>query len=160
MPEGVLLDTSFFLRFLNEKDPLFTNAEKYYQFFLEKKIKMFLSTISIAEFVVGGSVDQLPLKNLIVLPFNVTHAVKAGTFARVLFDMRKDKSLVVDERSIIINDAKLFAQAHCETGIKYFVTADTRSISLYNGIKSKNNLDFMFVDMRENYSDIFGLLDL
>jgi len=30
MPEGALLDTSFFLRFLNEKDDLFENADKYY----------------------------------------------------------------------------------------------------------------------------------
>lgn len=67
MPEGVLLDTSFFLRFLNEKDELFENADKYYRYFLQKGIKLFISTISIAEYCVGGTVEELPLKNLIVL---------------------------------------------------------------------------------------------
>ncbi len=62
MPEGVLLDTSFFLRFLNEEDPLFKNADKYYQYFLEKEFNLFISTISIAEYCVGGTIDQLPLK--------------------------------------------------------------------------------------------------
>lgn len=36
MTEGVLLDTSFFLRFLNENDPLFDNADKHYQFYYKK----------------------------------------------------------------------------------------------------------------------------
>ena len=65
MPEGALLDTSFFIRFLNEKDELFENADKYYQYFLKKEIRLFISTISIAEYCVGGSIDQLPLRNLI-----------------------------------------------------------------------------------------------
>jgi len=112
MHEGALLDTSFFLRFLNEKDELFENADRYYQYFLQKDIKLFISTISIAEFCVIGKIDQLPLKNIIVLTFNIQHAEKSGEFARILYEARKDYKLVVNERPIIINDAKLFAQAH------------------------------------------------
>lgn len=160
MPEGVLLDTSFFIRFLNEKDKLFTNADKYYRFFLDKKITMFISTISIAEFTVGAGMEQLPLKNLIVLPFNITHAVNAGKFAKILYEMRKESSFRVDERTLIINDAKLFAQAHCEIIIKHFITSDQRSLKLYNHIKSETNLDFAIADLHENFSDNFGLLDL
>src|SRR3989304_5594250 len=74
MPEGALLDKSFFLRFLNEKDPLFEKADNYYKYFLEKEFSLYISTISIAEYCVGGTVDQLPLKNLLVLPFNINHA--------------------------------------------------------------------------------------
>jgi predicted nucleic acid-binding protein len=160
MPEGALLDTSFFLRFLNEKDDLFKNADKYYQYFLQKEIKLFISTISIAEYCVGGTVDQLPLKNLIVLPFNIKHAEKAGEFGRILYEVRKDKKLEVDERPIIINDAKLFAQAHIDERINYYITADKRSINMYNSIKSKTNLDFTFIDIRDNHSEAFGVLDL
>lgn len=90
MPEGALLDTSFFLRFLNEKDPLFNNADKYYKYFLQKEIRLFISTISIAEYCVGGSVDQLPLKNLIVLAFNIEHAEKAGEYAQILYEARRN----------------------------------------------------------------------
>lgn len=160
MPEGVLLDTSFFLRFLNEEDDLFESADKYYRYFLEKEIKLFISTISIAEYCVGGTLDQLPFKNLIVLPFNIKHAEKAGEFGKILYEARKDKKLEVDERPIILNDAKLFAQAHTEERINYFITSDKRSSNLFNTINSKINLNFTFVDIREDHSEIFGVLDL
>ena len=121
MHDGALLDTSFFLRFLNEKDDLFKNADKYYKYFLSKEIILFISTISIAEYCVGGTLDQLPFKNLIVLPFNIKHAEKAGEFGKILYEARKDKKLEVDERPIILNDAKLFAQAHTDERTNYYV---------------------------------------
>lgn len=160
MPEGALLDTSFFLRFLNEKDPLFKNADSYYKYFLQKEIRLFISTISIAEYCVGGSVDQLPLKNLIVLPFNIEHAEKAGEFGQILYEARKDKKLIVDERPIILNDAKLFSQAHIDARINFYITSDTRSLSIYNTIRSMTSLDFKLIDIKENYTESFGVLDL
>lgn len=160
MPEGALLDTSFFLRFLNENDELFQNADNYYRYILKKGIKLFISTISIAEYCVGGNIDQLPLKNLIVLPFNIQHAEKAGKFARILYEARKEKKLEVTERPIIINDAKLFAQAHTDERINYYLTADSRSSNFYKKIGSIIKLNFNFIDIRTNYSETFGELDL
>lgn len=160
MPEGALLDTSFFLRFLNENDELFQNADNYYRYILKKGIKLFISTISIAEYCVGGNIDQLPLKNLIVLPFNIQHAEKAGKFARILYEARKEKKLEVTERPIIINDAKLFAQAHTDERINYYLTADSRSSNFYKKIESIIKLNFNFIDIRTNYSETFGELDL
>ena len=89
MFRGVLLDTSFFLRFLNDSDPLFKNADDYFRYFLKNDFSLFVSTISVAEFCVGGTADQLPLKNLKILPFNFDHARRTGQFARILFDTRK-----------------------------------------------------------------------
>lgn len=160
MPDGALLDTSFFLRFLNENDELFNNANNYYKYFLQKGIKLFISTISIAEYCVGGKIDELPLKNLIVLPFNIKHAEKAGEFGRILYEARKDKKLELNERPIIINDAKLFAQAHTDERIKYYVTADSRSLNIYNTIRDKIKLDFGFIDLRNSHSEHFGILEL
>ena len=37
MHNAVLLDTSFFLRFLNDKDPLFYHAEGFFRYFLENE---------------------------------------------------------------------------------------------------------------------------
>jgi hypothetical protein len=76
--KAVLLDTSFFLRFLNDTDPLFKNADGYFRYFLEKEITMMISTISIAEYCVGGDVHELPLKNLQLIPFNLDHAKRTG----------------------------------------------------------------------------------
>ena len=57
MHKAVLLDTSFFLRFLNDDSPLFKNADGYYRYFLQNDIKMNISTISIAEYCVGGNIE-------------------------------------------------------------------------------------------------------
>lgn len=161
MPDdSVLLDTSFFLRFLNEEDPLFEKADKYYQYFLQKEFRLLISTISIAEFCVGGSIDQLPLKNLLVLPFNIDHAKKAGELGRILYDVRKSGELVISERPIIINDAKLFAQAEIESNIQFFVTSDSRSQSLYKIIKNKTSINFSFIDIKTDHREAFGILNL
>ncbi|MCW3109727.1 MAG: hypothetical protein JWQ09_4233 [Segetibacter sp.] len=60
--KAVLLDTNFYLRFLNDTDPLFNNADGYFRHFLQREIAMVISTISIAEYCVGGNVHELPLK--------------------------------------------------------------------------------------------------
>ena len=67
----VLLDTSFFCRLLSINDPLHENAKGYYRYFLENGIDMMVSTISIAEYCVLGEVDDLPLRNLKIVPFNL-----------------------------------------------------------------------------------------
>lgn len=85
----VLLDTSFFLRFLNDEDPLYTNAKDYYDYFISNQIYLGISSISIAEYCVKGSIEELPMRNLQVYPFNISHAVGAGRFASILFEERK-----------------------------------------------------------------------
>ncbi len=109
MPKSVLLDTSFFLWFLNDEDPLFKNADQYFKYFIDNEINMMISTISIAEYCVGGDIHELPLRNLQIVPFNLEHAKRTGEFARIIFK-NKDK-LKLKERNIIPNDTKLFAQA-------------------------------------------------
>ncbi len=79
---SVLLDTSFFIRLLNHEDPLHDNARGYYKYFLENDIKIKISTISIAEYCVRGDITDLPLKNLIILPFNYDHGQRAGVFRK------------------------------------------------------------------------------
>lgn len=44
----VLLDTSFFIRLLNEEDPLHENALGYFRYFLEHDFVIKISTIAIA----------------------------------------------------------------------------------------------------------------
>lgn len=63
MPNAVLLDTSFFCRFLNEDDKLFKNADGYFRYFIQNEIIMMISTISVAEYCVVGDIQELPLRN-------------------------------------------------------------------------------------------------
>jgi hypothetical protein len=83
---------------------------KYYKCFLEQEFNFFISTRSKAEFCVLGIVDQLPLKNLIVLTFNINHAKRTGELAAFIYKARKESEFNLYPRSTIIIDAKLFAQ--------------------------------------------------
>ena len=158
MHKSVLLDTSFFLRFLNDNDSLFDNADKYFRYFIQNDISMIISTISIAEYCVGGDVHELPLKNLQILPFNLDHSKRTGEFAKIVFQ-NKGK-LKLNERNIIPNDTKLFAQADTEKYIEFYLSSDTESIKIYNLLKDYTNPKFQFINLNTPYNETFGILDL
>jgi len=156
--KAVLLDTSFFLRFLNDNDPLFKNADGYFRYFLKKEIAMMVSTISIAEYCVGGDVHELPLRNLQIVPFNLDHSKRTGEFAKIVFQ-NKGK-LKLNERNIIPNDTKLFAQADCEKSVEFYISSDAESLKIYNLLKQETNPKFQFIDLNIPYHQTFGILDL
>lgn len=155
---SVLLDTSFLIRFLNDSDKLFKNAEGYYKYFLKEKISMKCSTISVAEYCVRGSIDELPLKDVQLLPFNLPHSIKAGEFSRILFENKEKLNPSV--RAIIPNDAKLFAQADVEETIDAFVTSDEECIKMYNLLKKEGEAKFQLYNLRTKCNEAFGFLDL
>jgi hypothetical protein len=154
--KAVLLDTSFFLRFLNDEDPLFNNADGYFRYFLQQNIAMTISTISIAEYCVGGDVHELPLKNLQILPFNLDHGKRTGEFARIVFKNRN--KLQLSERNIMPNDTKLFAQADTEPAIEYYLSSDFESRKIYQLLKTETNPRFQFINLDRPYNDFFGVL--
>ena len=156
--KAVLLDTSFFLRFLNDNDPLFKNADGYFRYFLQKEITMMISTISIAEYCIGGDVHELPLRNLQIVPFNLDHSKRTGEFAKIVFQ-NKGK-LKLKERNIIPNDTKLFAQADCEKAVEFYLSSDTESNKIYNLLTQETAPKFQFIDLNTPHYETFGLLDL
>lgn len=157
MPSGVLLDTSFFLRFLNDRDPLFNNADGYFRFFAHKEIPMFLSTLSVAEYCVRGSIDDLPLRNVQIIPFNLNHAQRAGEFARTIFEQKG--ALKLPNRTIIPNDTNLFAQADVEPRIDLYLTSDTNSETIFRALTPQRPR-FQFANLHTSHADQFGLLAL
>lgn len=157
---AVLLDTSFFLRFLNDSDPLFNNADGYFRYCLQNEIDMLISTVSIAEYCIGGDIHELPLKNLQIVPFNLNHAQRTGEFAKVAFQSRNAGTLQVNDRKIIPNDTKLFAQADCEKTVECYLSSDSESHKVYNIIKEKTNPKFHFIDLNTPYHQSFEILDL
>jgi len=155
---AVLLDTSFFLRFLNDSDPLYSNADGYFRYFIHNEISMMISTISVAEYCVGGDIHELPLRNLQIIPFNIDHAKRAGEYAKIIFQ-NKGK-LKLKERNIIPNDTKLFAQADCEKTIEFYLSSDTESVKIYKLLQQESNPKFQFIDLNTPFNQAFGLLDL
>lgn len=158
--KAVLLDTSFFIRLLDRNDPLHINAKGYFKYLAESDFELMISTISIAEYCVGGDIQELPLKNLQIVPFNLNHAQRTSEFARIAYQERANKSLEVNNRRIIPNDTKLFAQADCENAVNYYLSSDTESFKVYRTIKDKANLRFEFIDLNIPHHEFFRILDL
>jgi hypothetical protein len=158
MHKAVLLDTSFFLRFLNDDSPLFANADGYFRYFLQNEIKMYVSTISIAEYCVGGDIHELPLKNLQIVPFNLDHSKKTGDFAKLVFQ-HKNK-LQLRERNLIPNDTKLFATADIEKSVEFYLSSDLESYKIYKLLKEHSNPKFQFIDLNIPFGETFGVLNL
>ena len=155
--KSVLLDTSFFLRFLNDESPLYKNADNYFRYFIQHEITMMISTISIAEYCVGGDIHELPLRNLQIVPFNLDHSKRTGEFAKIVFQ-NKGK-LKLNERNIIPNDTKLFAQADCEKSVEFYLSSDTESFKIYTLLQKHTNPKFQFIDLNTPYNETFGILD-
>jgi hypothetical protein len=143
---------------LNDRDPLYDNADGYFRFFLKHEITMMVSTISIAEYCVGGAIDELPLRNLQVLPFNVDHGKRTGEFAKIVF-LNKGP-LKLKERHIIPNDTKLFAQADVEKTVQFYLSSDSESLKIYQLLKQHLSPKFEFIDLNIPHHEVFGLLDL
>lgn len=150
----------FFLRFLDDSSLLFRNADGYFRYFLQHEIDMLISTISIAEYCIGGDIHELPLKNLQIVPFNLNHAQRTGEFAKIAFQAKNAGSLQVNERKIIPNDTKLFAQADCEKSVEFYLSSDTESQKVYNILKNKATPKFQFIHLNTPYNETFGVLDL
>ena len=157
---SVLLDTSFFLRLLDDTDPLHYNAIGYFKYYLQNEYDLFISTISIAEYCVKGTIDELPLKDLRVIPFNIDHAKRCGEFANKIFSARTAGSIEILDRKLIPNDTKLFAQADLNIEIEAFVTSDTKSQKTINILQKDCHAKFKLVDINTPYNETYGILDL
>lgn len=156
----VLLDTSFFIRLLNEEDPLHENALGYFRYFLEHDFVIKISTIAIAEYCVRGDVSELPLKNMLIVPFNFDHAQRAGKMIAEVYAEKKKRSATITPRTVVPNDTKMFAQADVEPDINFYGIADVECKKVYKMIESaEGKLSFDFIDITIPYTTFFGLLD-
>ncbi len=119
---------------------------------------MIISTISIAEYCVGGDVHELPLRNLQIVPFNLDHFKRTGEFAKIVF--RNKGKLKWKERNIIPNDTKLFAQVAYNKTIEFYLSSGTGSFKIFNLLKQETAPKFQFIDLHTPFNETFGLLDL
>lgn len=159
MKHSVLLDTSFFIRLLNDEDPLHSNAVGYFKYFLENEIALKVSTISIAEYCVLGRLEDLPLKNVQIVPFNLKDAEKTGEFAKIIFSQNKINVEQLSPRAIIPNDSKLFAQSDLDKTISHFVTSDVRSKNTLALIKKGTDPNFDIISIDIPFTETFGVFD-
>lgn len=155
----VLLDTNFLIQFVNDGDLRHEEIHTYFRSFLDGGNRLKLSTICVAEYCVRGQLDELPLRNLEVLPFNIHHSQIAGNISNWL-KQNKDVSDLYDSHSIK-DDTKILAQIQVEKDITAFATSDKPLIKRITRLKNAGLLrDFEVFDTNESYSSTFGVLPL
>lgn len=121
---SVLLDTSFLITLADPARHHHGTAIWYFRELVHRQIPIYLSTIAISEFQVKQSVNDLPLRNMIVLPFNIDHAMSCGV---LVGRFPKDAG---DDRVRVKDDLKLIAQTECE-GITHLLSEDQNSLVKY-----------------------------
>ena len=119
-----LVDTSFLIWLADPGRPNHEAAKSYLREALHRGVPLYLSAIVASEFQVGQPVTDLPLRNFVILPFNIDHAMTAGLL------MRSFERDAADRRDVVKEDIKLIAQAICES-ITHILTEDRRTLAKY-----------------------------
>src|SRR5690606_8163828 len=124
--KNILLDNSFVTRLLKSNDEFHEVVVEYYQYFLENNIIMYLSTIVVSEYSVADDPDNLlALNSFQLLEFDYEDAKIAGEFFSFLKDDNDLRNN--EERKVIINDLKLFAQIK-NREIDAFISKDRKAL--------------------------------
>jgi predicted nucleic acid-binding protein len=128
----VLLDTGFLIALTNSADADHQVAAEYYKLLVNQDVEIYLSTIAASEFAVKQPIEDLPLEDWIVLPFNLAHSVKAGKFKSAVFGVRESG----DRRDVVVNDISILAQtAHEQIPIIFSRDENT----MYRWCRKLNN---------------------
>lgn len=121
---SILVDTSFLITLADPARRHHEVAKTYLRESLKANVPLYLSAIVASEFQVKQAVNDLPLRNFIILPFNIDHAMTAGLLMR---SVNRDPG---DERNSVKDDVKLIAQAVCES-ITHVLTEDEKTLAKY-----------------------------
>lgn len=122
MPSGVLLDTSFLISFADPTRKHHAVAVQYFRHFASIGVPMFLSTIAAAEFHQKQPVTDLPLEAMIVLPFNLSDAMRSAEL-----DWEHYKGTAGVTRAALKDDFKLLGQANAHD-LAYVITEDATTL--------------------------------
>ncbi|MEC5158430.1 PIN domain-containing protein [Chryseobacterium sp. MP_3.2] len=155
--KSVLLDNSFVTRLLKSDDEYHENVVKYYQYFLENNIVLFLSTIVVSEYAVADNPDNLlALNSMQLLEFDYGDAKISGEYFSVFKDDYPLREL--EKRKVIINDLKLFAQIK-NRGIDAFITKDRKALpKMIEPLRQNKGLHFEFIDLTIPVAESLGIL--
>jgi predicted nucleic acid-binding protein len=153
----ILLDNSFVTRLLKDNDPYHQNVVGYYEYFLQAEIIMYLSTIVVSEYSVADNPDNLlALKSFRILEFDYGDAKLAGEYFSIL---KGDATLrEIEERKVIINDLKLFAQIQSRS-IDAFITKDRKALpKMIEPLRLQKGLSFEYLDLTTPLNEQLGRL--
>ncbi|WP_218962244.1 PIN domain-containing protein [Sphingobacterium sp. 1.A.4] len=155
--KSILLDNSFVTRLLKRDDEYHDNVVKYYEYFLNKGIVMYLSSIVVSEYSVADDPDNLlSLKTFRLLEFDYNDAKISGEFYSYLKGDNTLRDTI--ERKVIINDLKIFAQIQSR-GIDAFISKDAKAYNkMYKPLQNNGMLSFNYFDLSVSLNQLIGTL--
>jgi len=151
--KSVLLDTSFLITLLNNARSHHKTATDYFYHWTTNKVRLYASTIVIAEYSVKGKLADMVMQHLVVLPFNYDHALKAGELVAAQTEAKKNKSWpqAGNERDAVKDDIKLFAQAHLTNSL-LLATADEGMPQLVDFFRWQGRVKFEILPLWEPFN--------
>lgn len=142
---SALLDTSFLISLSDPARKHHDAAQQYFKACIDRRVPMFLSSIVISEYQVRQAINDLHLRNFIVLPFNIDHAMSCGLLVR---DLPRDGG---DDRVRVKDDFKLIAQCQCES-VSHVLTEDANTLVKYLGrLREDGRLETRSVLLRDGF---------
>lgn len=154
--KNIYLDTSFFIRLFKPDDPHHQHAQAYFRRFRNENVRMFLSTLTVAEFGIGSNVDFLPYSFLQLHPFNIDHARLSASMAKAALGT-KSGMLKTADRTIIPSDTKIMAQAEVSK-VDLFVSRDDNCEKLFSFFQKNGLVSYRFLDLRTPPNEFFNEL--
>ncbi|MEM7660493.1 MAG: type II toxin-antitoxin system VapC family toxin [Bacteroidota bacterium] len=155
--ERIFLDTSFFIRLLDNQDEHHANAVGYYQRWIADGTSLFSSTIVMAEFGVQADLGNFPARGLTTLAFDASHAAQTAIFAKAAFAARRKGIISLDHRNVIPNDTKLIAQAHT-VGAEYLAGRDQNLKAVLHFLQQQGLTSVQYLDITTPAAEFFGEL--
>lgn len=141
----MLVDTSFLISLSDPARKHHAAAQQYFRAGLDRRVPLFLSTIVISEYQVRQAINDLPLRNFIVLPFNIDHAMACGLLGRAL---PRDTG---DDRVRVKDDFKLIAQCQCD-GISHVLTEDASTLTKYvDRLRAEGRVETRAILLRDGF---------
>lgn len=150
----VLVDTSFLITLFSKTREHQENAMKYYRYFIDHKIDMYISTIAISEYSQKTRIEPiLASGNFITLTFNVIDGITSGEFSEKLKNEKREPS---EKRDVVKDDVKMLAQ--CANGeFDYLVTDDRSTMAKWaNKLYDAGDLKTQVIPITEYDESIFN----
>lgn len=123
---SVLVDTSFLITLYDKSRPNHSVAMKYFKYFLNNSIDLFLSTIVISEYQqIQPVVEIINSGNFIILPFNYEDAIST---AEIAYNVTGEKR---GSRAEFKDDLKLMGQSEFNN-ITFIITEDETTLAKYS----------------------------
>lgn len=149
MAAGVVIDTSFLITLADKNRAHHEAARRYWRYFLENEIPIFLSAIVVSEFCIKQEIPPDMLRCCVVLPFNWEDAQRAANL-----DWKRLRLAGV-ERDALKDDIKIIAQA-ARVEAAFVITDDAESFYRYcKTFREAGEVEFKAIKLEDGFDRAF-----